>query len=281
MTHFCHEIEADVQEFITTYSYPLHEAARQGKADVVRHLTEEKDFFVNHQTFDLVTPLHHACLYGRQEVIKILLDKGAMVNARNIDGATPLCDACCYGDIEVVHLLLSHGADVNPPLLLSSPLHEAVLRDNWQCASVLLDAGANLNATDCHYGTPLHVAAYKGNQACAEVLLLAGADVNTRQIHKMPIHDVARLQDCEFLSLLLEHGANVYARDNHGRSPRDLVPSSTSPAKQLLLHWEMAVKSLQHLCRLVVRCELHKQRCLTQVDRLALPKFLKDYLAFE
>ena len=50
------------------------------------------------------------------------------VNGRNIDGATPLCDACSSGHVEVVQLLLENGAVVNPPLLLTSPLHEAVLR---------------------------------------------------------------------------------------------------------------------------------------------------------
>lgn len=50
------------------------------------------------------------------------------VNVRNIDGATPLCDAASSGHVDIVKLLLERGAYVNPPLLLSSPLHEATLR---------------------------------------------------------------------------------------------------------------------------------------------------------
>ena len=49
------------------------------------------------------------------------------VNIRNIDGSTPLCDACSRGNVDIVNLLLQHGAHVNPPLTLSSPVHEAVL----------------------------------------------------------------------------------------------------------------------------------------------------------
>lgn len=52
------------------------------------------------------------------------------VNARNIDGATPLCDAASSGHLDIVQLLLDRGAYVNPPLLLTSPLHEATLRGN-------------------------------------------------------------------------------------------------------------------------------------------------------
>ena len=55
------------------------------------------------------------------------------VNGRNIDGATPLCDACSSGHADVVQLLLENGAIVNPPLLLTSPLHEAALRGKCCC----------------------------------------------------------------------------------------------------------------------------------------------------
>ncbi|GIX67167.1 hypothetical protein CDAR_104091, partial [Caerostris darwini] len=43
----------------------------------------------------------------------------------SVDGGTPLCDACAVGSIACAELLLKMGADVNPPLALSTPLHEA------------------------------------------------------------------------------------------------------------------------------------------------------------
>ena len=66
------------------------------------------------------------------------------VNVRNIDGATPLCDACCCGNTDIVQLLLAHGALVNPPLLLATPLHEAVLRGNsYRSGCVLFNDALN------------------------------------------------------------------------------------------------------------------------------------------
>ncbi|GIY58395.1 hypothetical protein CDAR_422351, partial [Caerostris darwini] len=50
------------------------------------------------------------------------------VNAFSVDGGTPLCDACAVGSIACAELLLKMGADVNPPLALSTPLHEACFR---------------------------------------------------------------------------------------------------------------------------------------------------------
>ena len=45
-----------------------------------------------------------------------------------IDSSTPLCDASSYGNVECVRLLLRFGALTNPPLNLSTALHEAAMR---------------------------------------------------------------------------------------------------------------------------------------------------------
>ncbi|KAL3875811.1 hypothetical protein ACJMK2_033726 [Sinanodonta woodiana] len=259
--------------------YPLHTSAREGDVRTVQRLIME-GYSVNKGTFDLVTPLHEACFKGSLGCISVLLEAGAEVNARNIDGATPLCDACSNGNPECVRLLLQHGADTNPPLLLTSPLHEAVLRDKWQCAEVLIEAGCKINQHDCHFGTPLHVAAYKGFIKSAAVLLNAGATVNATKIHNTALHDVARLQDCDFICLLLEHGADVYARDNHGNQAKDLIPSSTSLSRQLLLHEECTPRCLRSICRLKIRRIFGPSR-LRNIKDLQLPKLLLDYLSFD
>ena len=49
-----------------------------------------------------------------------------------------------------------------------------VITDRWDCAQLLVEQGANLNKTDCHFGTPLHAAVHKGSIESAKVLLKAG-----------------------------------------------------------------------------------------------------------
>ena len=46
--------------------------------------------------------------------------------------------------------------------------------DKWDCVQLLAEWGANLNKSDCHFGTPLHAAVYKGSLESARVLLKAG-----------------------------------------------------------------------------------------------------------
>jgi len=55
------------------------------------------------------TPLYNAASLGREDVVQVLLDRGADVNLTNKAGATPLHAAVVNGYTAVSTLLKSHG----------------------------------------------------------------------------------------------------------------------------------------------------------------------------
>lgn len=57
------------------------------------------------------TPLHEACSRGFDEVVLLLLRKGADPNRKSVDGDTPLFDAIAAEAPECVRLLIQYGAD--------------------------------------------------------------------------------------------------------------------------------------------------------------------------
>ena len=61
------------------------------------------------------TALHHACSYGRADVVKTLIDVGGIdVNQTNKEGITALHEACENGYVDVVEILLNaKDIDVN------------------------------------------------------------------------------------------------------------------------------------------------------------------------
>lgn len=266
----------DLKNLASNCKYPLHIAAREGNEDRVVSLIRQ-GYSVNHSDPDLVKPLHEACFHGRFQCVTLLLENGAEVNSRNIDGATPICDAASSGHSDIVKLLIENGACVNPVLLLSSPLHEAALRDQWHCIEILVEAGANLNASDCHFGTPLHITANQGFVKSGVILLRAGANVNSVKTHNTPLHEAAVKQDVEFISLLLEFGADINARNNKGLRPIDLISSSTNPSKELLLHWMNTVPTLKHMTCQVIRKQMG-QAGLKNTSKLMLPIILTKYI---
>ncbi len=91
----------------------IHEYAEDG--DVTR-VAEE--LTKNPGNLDLpddagLTPLHLAAAHCRNNVVALLLDKGADINRKANDDATPLHLAAQEGCTDVVMMLLSNRANVN------------------------------------------------------------------------------------------------------------------------------------------------------------------------
>ena len=108
--------------------------------------------------------------------VRSALRRGADVNAMN--GAA-LQMAACYSDAAVVELLIEKGADMTQTNMgnrrfSGTPLHSSAYHGNIPAIAVLLDRGADINASS--HGTPLWYAARAGNVGAISMLLDRGAD---------------------------------------------------------------------------------------------------------
>ncbi len=90
---------------------PLGLAASNGAVNVTRVLLES-GAEVDAASKDGATPLEEACIRGVAPIVMLLLDHGANVNHVNSDsGATALYAAAAFGRDEILKLLLERGAD--------------------------------------------------------------------------------------------------------------------------------------------------------------------------
>lgn len=121
-----------------------------------------------------------AAAVGRRERVAELVDAAPdLVGARSDDGFTALHLAAFFGRADVTRLLLERGAEVAAPsrnMMRVSPLHSAVAGRNVEIAEMLLSAGAGPNARQQGGWTPLHAAAEGGDVAMATLLLSGGAE---------------------------------------------------------------------------------------------------------
>jgi ankyrin repeat protein len=192
-----------------------------------------------------------------KEMVELLLERGANVNQTFNGGtATPLFDALRrQRPVAVVELLLKAGAKVDArehqcyTMELFTPLHDAAFRADAEIVAVLLDHGAPVNSHVTnrrgyggnwyHSATPLHLAlrsSQHGNPIDEKAILKTmtlliekGADVDARDDQgATPLHYATTRDE---IQLLLSHGADPVPLDAHWRQPQ----GGTMESIQLLI----------------------------------------------
>ena len=94
---------------------PLHLAAFNGHADVIRLYLQQKNIDVNGKTGSGFTALSYAAQFGHERSCQLLLGhRGIDSNTADTEGMTPLHKAAYSGKIAVLRILLAHqGLDLN------------------------------------------------------------------------------------------------------------------------------------------------------------------------
>ena len=137
-------------------------------------------------------------------------------------GYTPLHYAARHGQVSVASVLIAAGADVNAKSDNgSTPLHQAASR-SASAASILIAAGADVNAKNNNGFTPLHWALSNDHESASAVsiLIAAGADVNAKSDNgSTPLHQAAIRDRASPISILTAAGADVNAKNNNGSTP--------------------------------------------------------------
>jgi ankyrin repeat protein len=187
-----------------------------------------------------VTPLMEAARWGRVDAVRLLTESGANVNVTTGDGWTALHAACVGKHCNIIELLLSHNA--NPHIysyhrdfdeelgwhFSGTPLHVAAANGNVPVSELLLAVGASVaKAWELDQRTPLFYAAAYGHAAMIALLCEHGANPNCREhsheytcfLDRTPLHYAARNGHVEAAKVLLSCGAESKAiESNSGKT---------------------------------------------------------------
>lgn len=196
-------------------AFPLHHGAPMTPAASARSTPPAMPAFA--QASARYGVLIHAISLRNRLAVKAALDSGCdpnfMPSAPGWTGPLPLCMAAQTGDTAIVRILLDRGANMEASdRRYFTPLAAAVSAGKVNVVRYLISRGARVN--DLPHGngsTALWAAAVHGSAAAAAVLLAHGADPNTAIDPADPAYrvlDTAReYHNAAVASLLRSHGA--------------------------------------------------------------------------
>lgn len=159
------------------------------------------------------------------DVVSSLLDAGADINIIGFDG-TPLHRAIIDNNYGIVELLLKRGADPNISVIYwGTSLHTAYLSDktDLKLIRLLFDYGADPNATDDRNERPLGYAISHENPEYIKLLLEKGADTNAYTKWGSYLHGAAGYYNLEAVKIFLSLGQDVNLPNDDGNTPLHLM----------------------------------------------------------
>ena len=195
--------------------------------DVQMHLRSEARLIHSEFTAGrgIAQAIHH---WKSVPIAKLLIGAEASLRVLTTLGESPLSMQLRFGTIKGVRFLLEAGVNPNHGTGGHVPSHSMA-----ECIELLLAHGWDINN-----GEMLHDANH-GHGKRIETWLRYGANPNSKnQNGQTALHLIAaRGKGRDTISKLVEAGADLNARDNHGNRPLDLALRAASQvaSKQLLV----------------------------------------------
>jgi ankyrin repeat protein len=196
----------------------IHEASSRGDLDAVRSLITANPAAVDEDDQHGWRPIFHAALWRHEHVVRLLIDAGADLAAH--DGYVMHYAGEVPNNKAIVALLIQYGAldaHVRPTDDLSRQFLSAVfLADVARVWSLLKRHPHLASALDGRGDQPIHHAARNGDTQVVRLLIEQGAEVNaTNPRGHTVLYCAGGHGHLDTLQLLLDRGADRDARFTH------------------------------------------------------------------
>ncbi|KAK2705913.1 hypothetical protein QYM36_016058 [Artemia franciscana] len=193
----------------------LHKSSFIGELEdlnAIKEINAKLEMVCSNKATPLIYAVHNK---SALEVVGYLLGKGANPSYRSygpfennfqkfVSGQTPLHHAVWKGRDDVCKLLIDSGAELDATNVYGeTPLVTAIKANNLNLVNFLLDRGADPN-----YGECLHLAAKKGGADMCKLLIDFGAKLDAMNAENdAPLHIAIRYKNSNLVKFLLDKGA--------------------------------------------------------------------------
>lgn len=215
---------------------------RKDYQNVSTILSSSPDININASDMEGYTSLHRAIVNNDlNTVTELLKNKNIDINSKlgievSIDGwylggATPLILASYLGYTDIVNALIEKGVDVKAKDDVDGcmAIHLAAANGKNEVIDILLDKDAsNINDVDNRGNTPLHWASMKDRADTVSLLIENGADIEAKDIDNWTaLHYAAAFASLQTVEALVDNGADKNSLTKDGNIPVNYAKDET------------------------------------------------------
>ncbi|XP_059486305.1 ankyrin-3-like [Neocloeon triangulifer] len=206
---FLLERGADLNAEDNMYHDAFHKACDGDNLEVAKYLVGIGKFDLNKRNINGKTPWIKLARNESVEFKRYLVELGADIHSTDNFNLCALTIAAQFGDVQNCRYLLSLGLDFDVLTKEGgNALHQTCISGNVSTARFIIDLGRlDVNGTFKNGLTPLHVAASKSHIDMIKMLLEKGADIRKKNDHGLlPFHSAARSGDMTTVKYFVDNG---------------------------------------------------------------------------
>ncbi|XP_053420039.1 M-phase phosphoprotein 8 isoform X1 [Nycticebus coucang] len=172
---FQKHLDGEDENFTTADAIPsnlLRDAVKNGDYITVKvALNSNEDYNLDQEDSSGMTLVMLAAAGGQDDLLRLLITKGAKVNSRQKNGTTALIHAAEKNFLTTVAILLEAGAFVNVQQSNGeTALMKACKRGNSDIVRLVIECGADCNILSKHQNSALHFAKQSNNVLVYDLL---------------------------------------------------------------------------------------------------------------
>lgn len=238
------------------YLTPLHRAANLGHMSIVEVLLKS-GADATLITWRGATTIYEAA-FGTNypEIVKVLEDAGADINRPSDDGLTPLMVAIIRENYIMAEYLIERSNNLDTADYDGeTAFYKAVKAGNHDLVTQLLQRNVKYEkrpiSQSIIYRVDDFFKAVSQNDRTQVEKMLATGTIDIDRIYtryeRTALHQAALSGYFDIVKLLVAAGANIYAPNNHGRTPRELTLMSHDRIRNYLAQQEALQSNIDSL----------------------------------